>query len=204
MVSKHATMRKTGGKNAITNVRVVDHDAGPDGLYVDRCISTLQNSESLITLLVSSTVSTGGGTSASSFTLGHNSVIGSDEFVSMAAQFELFRIRAARFDVYDLAPAVLGPVAFSTFHDQLTTVPTWTFDQVIDGPDSKLIPLGEGKATFYWRAHGTLELGWQSTNGTASPALQYLGGLRVAYPASSTGKAYQINTKFIVDFRGRY
>lgn len=204
MVRNNRTQGGKSSKNVITNVRITDENAGVDGLYVDRCISQLNSTAGLVTLLVGSTVSTQGGSTAASFNVSSATVVGSDEFTSMAMQFELFRVRAAKFDVYDLTPTVVTPVAVGTWHDEVTTPQTWTFDQVTDSPDSQIVSVGVGKATFYWRAHGTTELGWQSTASSGAPALVNYGGLRIAYPASSTGKTYQVMAKFVVDFRGRY
>lgn len=182
-------------------MRVTDIDAGTDGLYVDRCINMLHQSGSQITVLVQTYLNAVGITAGNSYTLGLNRVTLSDEWQSIAPQYETFRIRAARFDVYDLAPAVIGPVAFGTFHDKLNTDPNWTFDQVTDSVDSKLVPNG-GKSTFYWVAKGTEELGFQGTS-TNTPVPYTYGGLRVAFPPNQAGKQYQVMCKFLVDFRGR-
>lgn len=195
-----ARNQRASAKNAVTNVRVVDKDANTDGLYIDRVIGQLFTSESQITVLATSSISFIGGASGQGYTVGYNYAITTDEFTAMASQFETYRVRAVRFDVYDLAPTVLGPVAWSTYHDVTVPSPTWSFDQVVDGADSKLIPVGEGKATFYWRAHGTTELGWQST--VATTTTNY-GGLRAFFPAGTQGKTFQVVAKWIMDFRGR-
>ncbi len=51
-MSKRFYNNRRGGKDRVMNVRAVDPAAGTDGAYVDRCISTLQNSHSQIRVLV--------------------------------------------------------------------------------------------------------------------------------------------------------
>lgn len=197
--------RRMGGKNDIINVRQVDPAAGSDGTYVDRCIASLQNSHSQITVLVQDSFNINSATTAVTNSFSGAQVVIMDDFVSLAQQFETFRIRAIRFDVYDINPsnAVVG--WFSTFHDQFTAAnqPSFAAAGVIDGPDSALVPPGTGKATFYWRARGTLENQFVTDSTTGSVATQFFGGLRIAVAAGTANPKFQLVIKALVDFRGR-
>jgi len=192
-------------KNKVSNVRIVDQYAGTDGARVDRILSQLQNTHGQIRMLCTNTDSfavntTGPGSSYYSGSYIRNS----DDFVSIAQQFEEYRITAIRFDVYDIAPSVPAQVAFSTWHDVIpsTTTPiSYSFAQVIDAPDSQFVPPGTGKISFTWMAKGSTENEFQSDDTTG---WSDFGGLRVyGMTASSNATKYQIVTKAIVDFRGR-
>jgi hypothetical protein len=195
-------------KNQVTNVRVVDDYAGTDAAYIDRCLGDLQNSHSQITMLIQTQVpitpSSGSGqNNFYSATL----IRASDDLASVSAQFQTYRIRAIRFDVYDINPSLSTANVWSTFHDVLSSTPSaFTFDQVTDGPDSQTIPPGSGKVSFYWRAKGTTENEFQSLSASSSggaPPFDF-GGLRVALGAATTSTPkYQLIVKALVDLRGR-
>jgi hypothetical protein len=196
---------RSKGKNTITNVRVVDQYSGPDGARVDRMLTQMQNSHGQIRMLCSTTDSfavntTGPGSAYYSGAYIRNF----DEFTSLAQQFQEYRVAAIRFDVYDIAPSVPAQVAFSTWHDVIpnTTTPiSYTFAQVVDGPDAQLVAPGTGKVSFTWMAKGSNENEFQSTDTTG---WNDFGGLRI-YGNTATANAtkFQIITKAIVDFRGR-
>jgi len=130
-----------------------------------------------------------------------------DDFVSISAQFETFRIRGIRFDVYDINPTNVVAAWFSTFHDEFgaSAQPVFASGSVIDGPDSQIVPPGTGKITLYWRATGTNENRFVTTdqNSVSFPPA-FFGGLRYALPGSTTGGKFQVVVKAIVDFRGRF
>lgn len=201
-------MRQQKGKNRIQNVRVVDPDAGGDGAYVERCITALQNSESTVTVLCNDTFTLSTGASASGLVAGSNTgsnIRGGDEFASMMSQFNTYRIRAVRYDVYDINQTIAATNAFSTIHDVVPFDSTFTpppLAQVVDGPDAKNVPPGMGRASFFWRAKGTLENQFQAGDTVGEPA--DFGGLRWAFfsPTISTAK-YQVVVRAVVDFRGR-
>jgi len=194
-------------KNRVTNVRVVDENAGSDGAYVDRCISGFQNSHSSTSLLLEDSFAVNTATTATNAIIGGFQVRLFDDFVSLAAQFETCRVRAIRFDLYDVNPSNNSSYAwFSTFHDtyQSSAQPVFTAANVIDGPDSLIVPPGTGKASLYWRARGTQEMSFQTTDdaGVGFPPLDF-GGLRYSLSAGTAGAKYQIVVKAVVDFRGR-
>lgn len=194
---------RRAGKNTVQNVRVMDEYAGSDAAYIDRCISTLQNSHSQVTVLVQLDQLFTSSTSASTFTnFSGNLIRSADDFVSLQAQFQEFRVRGIRFDVYDLTAAVSLAVVFSTFHSTAVTPPAYNFENVIDGPDSQLIPSGVGKVSLYWRAKGTEENDFQGDS-TSDAAILDFGGLRGAIPQSATTKQFLVVMKCLVDFRAR-
>jgi len=193
-------------RNAVSNVRIVDEYAGTDGARVDRILSSMQNSHSQIRVLCTATgqfnVNTSGPGTAN---YSGQAVRNTDDFTSFAAQFETYRILAIRFDVYDINPALQGQIALSTWHDvypATTTLPTFSFEQVIDAPDSQLVPPGTGKVSITWFAKGSQENDFQTDDTTG---WSDYGGLRIAGMTSTgTGTKLQIVMKAIVDFRGRY
>lgn len=191
-------------KNRVINVRAVDPLAGTDGAYVDRCISTLQNSHSQIRVLCNLQFQLNSSTTGASNYYSGLTVRNSDDFISMATQFDTFRVTAIKFEIYDINSVSGVFSVWSTFHDVLTSVPAYTFEQVTDGPDSKSISPGTGKEVFYWRAHGMPEMEFQSTTSPGGAPVYDFGGLRV-YLNSAGGSfaKYQLIMKAVVDFRGR-
>jgi len=195
-----------GRKNAITNVRVVDQNAGSDGTYIDRCIAEMQNSHSQISVLCQDTLTLNTATTASTGTVAGPQIVLFDEFVSFAAQFETFRVRGIRFDIYDINPANTTVGWFSTFHDQFVAAqaPVFSSANVVDGPDSQIVPPGTGKITLYWRAHGTLEnLFVTDDDANVRVPTQFFGGLRFSLAAGTAAPKFQVIIKALVDFRGR-
>ncbi len=112
--------RQRRSKNTVQNVRVVDPDAGNDSAYIERCIAGLQNSESTITVLCNDTLTLATSNAANGLVAGTitaSQVRGTDDFISMMEQFNMYRIRAVRFDIYDINQSVAATNVFSTFHD---------------------------------------------------------------------------------------
>jgi len=186
------------------NVRVTDSSAGQDGLKIDRMISSLQTSESQVRILVGDNNDFSTATSTQVGTYEFGNVFSSDDFQSMAQQFELFRIVAFKFDISDVASNVAVANVWSTFHDDYTTVPSFTRPNVADGPDARVISAGTGQTSLYWMAHGTTELGFQS-DGVAGVAPDKYGGLRFFIGADPSGPRlkYSVAVHAVVDFRGR-
>ncbi len=190
------------GKNSVTNVRVLDSDAGPDGARVDRILSSIQNSHGMIRMLCNSTFQVLGAGTGFTSNYGFQAAILSDEWLAIAGQFNQYRIIAAKFDVYNLTPTIAAPAVASTWHEDATNVTTPSYLTVVDGPDAKIIPISGDRTTFYWVAHGTDELAFQSTNTSPSTTVDH-GGLRLAVANSSSGQTLQVIAKWVVDFRGR-
>jgi hypothetical protein len=201
-------MSKRNNRNmrrAVQNVRVVDEYSGTDGAYVDRCLQQLHNSESQITVLCSyqSTLTT---TTTPNLFISLNAtgaqVRACDEFISIAAQFNEYRIRCIRVDIYDINTSVAAANMWSTVHEDRVTIPTANFDTVVDRPDSQSVPPGTGKVQLSWRMHGQPETEFQSIDPDLSPV--DFGGVQGSVaPATAVAAKYQYVVKAVVDFRGR-
>lgn len=193
-------------KNKIVNVRIADPDGASESIHVDRMISAIRQSESQIRVLVGENVFLDNAATPVSGIVGFDTVFSSDDYGSIVAQYNEFRIKAFKFDVYDVNVGNVGGAMFSTFHDIYQNTPlTYTFAQVVDGPDAKAVPPGTGKASFYWLARGVKENEFQSSaSGTFSTIIDRMGGLRYYINSgASPGAKFQIVTHAIVDFRGR-
>jgi len=191
-------------KSEVSNVRVVDPHQGLDGARMDRILGQMQNSHSQIRVICGESRQLNSATTGSGGTVTGVDVRTWDDFVSFAAQFETYRIAAIRFEVYDFNPSNVVVAVFSTQHDVIPSPSVYsapTFANVIDAPDSQVVPPGTGKVVFDWFAHGTEENGFQSD--TINPINDY-GGLRfyLNQAAAVSGK-YLIVSKAVVDFRGR-
>jgi len=187
------------------NVRVIDDYAGDDGVKFDRVLSHLQNSHSQVTVMCSDEFNIGIASTATNAILAQSQVRIFDEFQSLSGQFQTFRIRRIRFDIYDINPGLPSGTVWSTFHDVNTTSNQYipTFAQVVDAPDAQLVPPGTGKLSLVWTAKGTTENEFLSTQ-ASNPAPLDFGGLRYSIPGtSSVGTKYAVVVKAIVDFRGR-
>jgi hypothetical protein len=197
--------RKNGSRR-VQNVRVLDDYAGDDGAKFDRVLSQLQNSHSQVTLCCSDEFLIGVSTTAQNSILGQSQIRVFDDFVSLSAQFQTFRVKRIRFDVYDVNPGVSAGAVWSTWHDVTSTSSQYvpTFQQTVDAPDSQIVPPGTGKATFVWTAKGTAENEFQSTANNSGVTQLDFGGLRYWIPGqAATGSKYAVVVKAIVDFRGR-
>jgi len=185
------------------DVRMVDSDAGSDGSKVDRMVQALKVSQGQTRVLCVQNNYLDVTTAPRNGIIATDEVSQTDDFISMAGQFTEFRIRAIKFDVYDINPSRTVGAMFSTFHDVWTsTAPTYSFPDVVDGADSKTVPPGTGKATFYWVAHGVHEMEFQATSPTGA-IVDRFGGLRYAMDGGSAGSKYQFVWHAVVDFRGR-
>jgi len=193
-------------KNRVSNVRIVDSLSGTDGARVDRIIGSMQNNHSQIRIICGDYATVATSASATQFGIysGVN-VRATDDFISMAQQFETYRVTAIRFEVYDINPALPVFSSFSTQHDVVpsgASFGTPTIQSVLDAPDAQLPPAGGAKAVLNWMAKGAEENDFQSTTTGGTPS--DFGGIRyfVGSPGSAASK-YQIVIKAIVDFRGR-
>lgn len=199
--------RKSGNaKNVVSNVRVVDEYAGSAGARLDRILASIQNSHSQTRLICGDYYGINSSTTAAvNRVISQGSIFATDDFTSMAAQFETYRVVAVRYDVYILGTQS-GYAAFSTFHDDTIGVHSnFTIDQTIDGPDSQVPSAGQGKIQLTWMATGTAENQFLPTGGALSTSFTDFGGLRASLGTTSVAAspAYQIVMKAVVDFRGR-
>jgi hypothetical protein len=193
--------------NAVSNVRVVDEYAGTAGARVDRMLQALHNSESQIRVEIGAVVplSTVTGSGDVTGVFSGFSLRAQDEWTSLIGQWQLFRVMAMRFDVYDINPNITTFAAFSTFHEASTTsIPAYTVPQILDGPDAQVPTNGAPRLQFTWLAKGTRELEFQAMDPAAEPVSDF-GGIRYGFGAgTAAGSKFQIVVKAIVDFRGRY
>jgi len=186
-------------KNTIQNVRVVDNDEGTDDLVVNRLLSSYNVTEGQVRVVCnySSTLVPSGVTSG---IVAFGELLSTDDFISMAQQYQEFRVKGIQFRIYDIQPNSPATINFwSTFHQVGGDVPTGLAD-IVDRPDSRAISPGDGRAQLSWLAHGIPEMAFQPV--VAPPGL---GGLSYYLSPSNTitGGKYEIIAKFIVDFRGR-
>jgi len=196
--------RKSGARARIQDVRITDSTAGSDGSKIDRMIQATQVSESQVRVICGDVFDINPPTTQSSTIYGFATVINTDDFQSLAQQYELYRVTAIKFDIYDINPSAVVSNVWSTFHNSTAGASgAYTRAQVADGPDSRVLSSGTGFTSLYWRAHGTLELGFQPTN-TTGTTQQYFGGLRYSLAAATAGQSkYQVVVHAVVDFRGR-
>jgi hypothetical protein len=192
------------GKNRILNVRVADPAAGTDGLHVDRMISDVKDSESQTRILVGDLLDLNTTAAGVDGAWGFDQLFSTDDFTSMIQQWSLFRVRAIKFDIYDVNQSVPVYNVWGIWHDNYEgTAPTFTRANVADLPDSRVISAGTGQTTLYWVAHGTTEMGFQASSTTGSP-IQKFGGLRYFYGGTALGPAkFALQVHAVVDFRGR-
>jgi hypothetical protein len=198
--------RKQGGKNRVENVRIIDPLAGSDGMKVDRQLSAIHSSSNHVQVLCSQYNDFGVTTTEQLANVSWSQIALFDDFVSMSSQFNTYRVRSIRFDIYDIAPASVGSGLFSTFHDQFTvgTQPFFPFADVVDGSDAQYIPPGTGKVSLTWVGHTLNEKGYYDVNPATENTRNDFGGMRLVIPGGPAVPAkYRIITKAIVDFRGR-
>jgi hypothetical protein len=183
----------------VTNVRVVDDTNGSDSMVVNRFLTEYSKQEGQIRVVCSFRQEAGFATTATSFQTGFDAVVGTDDFISFAAQYLEFRVRAMRFEVIDLFGTAGASNFWATTHQVGGTVPSGIED-VVDRPDSRSISAGDGKIQLYWAARGIPEMAFQSTStyDNLGGLVCYLGSTTVAQPGR-----YSILAKFVVDFRGK-
>jgi hypothetical protein len=186
------------------NVRIADSSSGNDGPHIDRMISSIKDSESQTRILIGDVVDVSTTATEIFGTYGFDQIFNSDDFISMIQQFNLFRIKAIKFDISDVNPQVATINQWGIWHDNYeTTVPAYSRSNVADLPDSRVISVGTGQTTLYWVAHGTAENQFQAGSTAGSPS-QRFGGLKYYLGLNSgTSIKYSVTVHAIVDFRGR-
>jgi len=186
------------------NVRIADSAAGSDGLQVDRQISALKTSESQTRVLCGTVLDSGIQTVDIVGTYGYDQIGLTDDFVSMAQQYNLFRVKSIKFEIFDLNPNVPCYNNWGIWHDSYEdTTPLYTRANIADLPDSRVLSGGTGQTTLYWNAHGTAENQFQSC-ASGTPVTKF-GGLKYFIGANPTvvNYKYSIQVHAVVDFRGR-
>lgn len=193
---------RRGGKpvNRIQSVSIVDKDESPAGARLDRQIKKLAESQGDIMVLINSAFSLDSTASDTVSRYSFQQVVAADEFVSLSAQFQKFRVAGIRFDVYDINTPSVVNAFFGTYHDaNVTTPPVLTQQSIIDAPDSLVIPPGTGKASLYWTPSGTDEYDFQSTGNYFD-----FGGMGAFLSGVTTPAIkFRVVMKAVVHFRGR-
>lgn len=198
---------KNGSRKASRNTPMpvfnVDAETGPDEIRLDRYIQSIQNSQGQVRVLCNSAVTLTSSNLGSSISFAQ--LYGSDDFASMAQQFELYRVKAIRFDVYSTQTSNSAKALFGTFHADAATsagFPAVNLALVTDSPDAK-VPGTEGPSTRWtWMARGSHENDFYSTESSD----QYdFGGIRFAALGGTFNSEpyYNVVVKYVVDFRGR-
>jgi hypothetical protein len=191
---------RRNNKNSIQNVRVVDKDEGTDDIRCQRYLQSYNVSEGQIRVVVGYRGQLIATDTVTSGIIGFAELAATDDFASFSAQYKEFRVRAIRYDVYDINANGVPVVNFwSTYHNIGGSVPVGIED-VVDRPDSRAIAPGDGRATLAWVAHSIPEMAFQNVSN-----FNGLGGMsyNIQSTAASTQPRYSIVTKFVVDFRGR-
>jgi len=198
--------RQSTGKNKVMNVRITDPAGGTDGLRIDRMISATKTSESQIRVVIGDVFDLGiPSTADTSGAFDFQSIVNTDDFQSLSAQYNLFRVTAIKVDIYDTNPNVPAYNGWGMIHEvyESATPPALTRANIADLPDSRVISGGTGQTTLYWLAHGATENHFQETT-SSGPSLQKYGGLRYYVGLGSTAvPKYTVQVHAVVDFRGR-
>lgn len=180
----------------------VREDGDMAAAKIDRTLSSMRANESATVVVCKSTAEINVASGAASFAISYTNLVGTDDFASLAAQYNTFKVKSMRFEVFHINPSVQTPVAVSTLHGDFTGEPptTWVTEQaVIDSPDAMYLEPGSKKQVFYWNARGTQENAFQDVNSFTN-----YGGLRYYVSGGTAQTAYKIITSYVVVFRGRH
>lgn len=198
-------MARTRGRKSnphTQKVLQVREDGDYAAARIDRTISGMRSNASS-TMIVAKTVSSiSVGTTAQSYTITYTQLTASDDFASMASQYNTFKVKSMRFEVFHVNPSVATPVAVSTVHGEVNGdyPANYVSEQaIIDAPDAQYLEPGSKKQVFYWNARGTLEKAFQDVNTVTN-----FGGLRFYVAGGTAQTAYQVIASFVVVFRGRH
>ncbi len=188
-----------GRRRRNDNIVTVATDGDVVGARFDRMVSNMRSNESATAVLVKGAFGIDSSASPGGGTYDFGNFAAEDDFVSLAQQFETFKVKAMRFEVFHTNPGSTVPIAMSTFHADGPFGAS--LNNVIDGEDSKFLDAGAGKQVFYWNARGTAELAYQSTSSFVS-----FGGVRYYKELGSTAVGNRLVTVVCtaqIVFRGR-
>lgn len=198
------TNRRNKNKSRGGTVLQMRSDGDRLAAKIDRTISSMRAGESSCPILVKSALSlTTSTTSAVSVVWTYPEIASADDFVSLAQQFNLFKVKMMRFEVCHVNSTSTAAVVLSTVHSNASgAIPTtWTTEQsVIDAPDSVYINPGAQREVLYWNASGVSETEYQDISSYSNH-----GGLRAYLP--QTGVSVQtcvVVCSAVVVFRGRH
>jgi hypothetical protein len=195
---------RSRNKNRIMNVRIADPASGSDGLHTDRMISAVKTSESQTRIVIGDLVDLNVPPANINGTYGFDDVFRTDDFLSMIQQYNLFRIKSIKFEIFDINPNQFSFNNWATWHDSYSDViPAYSRANIADSPDARVLSGGTGQTTLYWHAHGVEENRFQSDSTAGAPSIRF-GGLKYYIGAGQGGAGkYQIQVHAVVDFRGR-
>jgi len=193
--------RSRRGGRRVLQVRE-DGDAG--AARIDRAISSMRVSESSTMVLCKTTFRILTSTTAplnQEWT--YPQVAATDDFVSLAQQFNEFKVKFMKFEIYHTNPTATAFAVASTCHASVSgPLPsTWTSEAaIVDAPDAKYLQPGSEKQVLYWNASGPQENEYQDVNSFINH-----GGYRSLLDQSATSQALGtvIATACVV-FRGRH
>lgn len=178
-------------------MRTVPDGEGNRAERVNRMIAAIKESQSLVA------VAAGEDYQLSNNTLGlfgFGAIRGTDEFSSLAQQYETYKIAGMRFDIFDQAPGLYTRSIFGTYHTTGAGTAPSVYSQVVDLPDANHVAPGTGKLTLYWYPSGPTENGWYSVSNTAID----FGGLAAATGVLSPDTPkYNLKCTYIIQFRAR-
>lgn len=191
-------------KNRILNVRVADSAAGMDGLKADRMLADIKNSESQTRILIGDILDLNTQTTAVSGSYGFDELYATDDFVSMIQQYNLFRVKSIKFEIFDINSGSPVYNTWGIWHDNyVSTAPPYTRQNIADLPDARSLSSGTGQTVLYWMAHGVEENGFQAATSAGAQASKF-GGLRYYVGGTATAlPKYALHVHAVVDFRGR-
>lgn len=204
-MARNSNSKRSNNRSRITNVRITDPTAGEDQLRIDRQMSAVKTSESQTRIVIGDIIDIGTNAADTFGVYGFDSIFGSDDFISMIQQYNLFRVKSIKFDIYDINTRVGLVNQWGVWHDNYElTAPPYTRANIADLPDSRVLSTGTGQTTLYWSAHGTAENQFQAANSQGSPS-QKFGGLRYYIQGTTEpfSQKYSIQVHAVVDFRGR-
>jgi len=191
--------RSGRSNNRIQAVAVVDKDESPAGARLDRQIKQLSQSQGDITVLISSAYSLDITATDATTRYSFAQITAADEFTSLSPQYLKFRVAGIRFDIYDINTGSVVNAFFGTYHAaNASAQPNLTQQNIIDAPDSLVIPPGTGKASLYWTPSGTDEYDFQSVTNYSD-----FGGMGAFLSGATAAIKFRVVMKAVVHMRGR-
>lgn len=179
----------------IAAVRVVPPGEGQREQKVERILTQIKESQSTTRLQLKDTFFINAAAGAVVAKYSFPQVQATDDFVSLAQQFQKYRVVCLKFDVYDFVAANQNLGIIGSYHG---SVNPGTQGEVTDLADSGVVPPGTGFRTWYWYPNGPLEHSWYDVGSTND-----FGGLVwYMFPGTAAAK-YNVVVSAVVDFRAR-
>lgn len=178
-------------------VRIIPAGEGEREQKVERILASIKESMSTTRIQVKSNAYVNPGTSDSTGKFTYQNIRGTNDFSAMASIFTKYRVVCYRFDVYDINPNQTVVAYFGTYHGvgQPTTV-----TDMVDLPDSGIVPAGTGSKSWYWYPTGNLEKSWFDVGDIVTD----FGGLAwYLFGTSGAPSKYNLVVSAVVDFRSR-